>query len=91
MVSDVPCLQLEVDTKSFVRIFDANVDPQELVWHRDHHSRTITVLQGKNWQFQFDNCLPQTLVPGQQLMVAADAWHRLIAGSDNLVLAITES
>lgn len=88
---DLPFVQTELSQHQFIRTFTKDADPTELVWHRDHHSRTITVLQGKNWQFQFDNCLPQQLVPGQQLMVAADAWHRLIAGSDNLVLAITES
>ena len=74
-----------------VREFSVNIPIGDLVWHCDEYSRKIKVLEGDGWQFQFDNELPQTLVPGQVILVPRETYHRVLIGYTNLILEITES
>jgi len=74
----------------FIRQFDENVEQDELVWHRDHHSRHVDVLEGEGWQFQFDNHLPFKIVAGDHFTIKENEYHRLIKGSSKLKLRITE-
>lgn len=76
---------------SFIRQFKAHARESDLVWHRDHQDRTITVLEGRGWQFQRDNELPQEMRPGQVIEVRAGEWHRVIKGDQKLKLKIRES
>ena len=39
----------------FIREFDAQVDGDELVWHRDKKNREFAVLEGQDWWFQEDD------------------------------------
>ena len=34
------------------RTFSKDVDEMSLIWHTDQEDRTVTVLEGKGWQFQ---------------------------------------
>ena len=52
-----------------VRTFNSNVDSSELVWHRDREDRTVTVLEGKGWSFQYDDQLPIELKEGDQFLI----------------------
>ena len=72
------------------RTFSADVDPQLLTWHRDHHCRDVTVLSGLGWQFQFDNQLPFELVPGISWHIPAGIYHRLHAGTEDLSIHLVE-
>ena len=45
----------ELVNEWFERTFDEDVAEEEMVWHRDKRDRTITVLEGEGWMFQFDN------------------------------------
>lgn len=74
-----------------IRLFSENVRGDELVWHRDERDRTITVLEGRGWQFQRDNELPQEMRPGQVIEVRAGEWHRVIKGDRNLKVEIREA
>lgn len=74
-----------------IRRFSEHVRDDDLVWHRDERDRTITVLEGRGWQFQRDNELPQEMRPGQVIEVRAGEWHRVIKGRDELALTIEES
>lgn len=74
----------------FIRLFDENVEQDELVWHRDHRSRRVDVLEGEGWQVQFDNHLPFRIIPGDHFTIKANEYHRLIKGSSKLKLRITE-
>ena len=73
-----------------VRKFDESVEPSELVWHQDEHSRMITVVASKNWQLQLDNQLPEVLVEGQTYRIDNTVYHRLVRGFGPLVIIIKE-
>jgi hypothetical protein len=42
----------------FIREFDAALDSDELVWHRDEKNRHFAVLDGEDWWFQEDDKMP---------------------------------
>lgn len=73
-----------------IRTFDSSVNREELVWHRDRHSRLVKVVESKGWKFQMDNELPQELIPGDALYIPKETYHRVIAGDGNLVIEIHE-
>jgi quercetin dioxygenase-like cupin family protein len=75
----------------FIRTFSENASEDELVWHRDENDRTVEVLEGTGWKFQYDNQLPLNIVEGDHLTIKANTFHRLIKGPSNLKLRITES
>jgi quercetin dioxygenase-like cupin family protein len=62
----------------------------ELTWHRDASDRVVTVLEGSGWKLQFDNQIPFNVEPGDRISVQANAWHRVIPGSGDLVMEIKE-
>ena len=70
------------------RIFSKDVDPMSLIWHTDQEDRTVTVLEGKGWQFQRDNELPLELKEGVNIFIPKDQIHRVIKGSTDLKLKI---
>jgi quercetin dioxygenase-like cupin family protein len=76
---------------SWCRTFSSSVDDADLKWHRDHQTRHVTVLSGKGWQFQFDDELPFLLTEKHSLVIPQGVFHRIIKGSGDLVLQITES
>jgi len=64
---------------------------EDLVWHRDEYDRNVTVLEGNDWFFQFDNQLPIKLEKDMNLFIGSMKYHRVIRGIDNLVINIKES
>jgi quercetin dioxygenase-like cupin family protein len=72
------------------RVFTNSVDTDELVWHRDHNTRQVKVVEGADWQIQFDNELPKTLSENESVHIPANTYHRIIKGSTDLVLEIKE-
>jgi hypothetical protein len=74
----------------FTRTFIETVDDSELVWHRDKNTRNIKVLEGHDWYFQFDNELPFQLKPNIEFTIPQMKYHRIIKGSDQLVVSIQE-
>lgn len=71
-----------------IRKFDVNVPEDELVWHRDKESRSITILEGLGWKMQIDDSLPTELIMGKEYFVTKGEYHRLIKGEGNLVVRI---
>jgi quercetin dioxygenase-like cupin family protein len=61
-----------------------NENPKQLFWHRDKESREMEVLEGEIG-FQFDNCLPKTIKPGQFVSIPEGTYHRVIAKSSFVV------
>ena len=53
-----PYKDLKVTKEYIIREFNENIDPIELLWHRDNEDRTIEILEDTDWQLQLDNCLP---------------------------------
>ena len=71
-----------------VRTFSQDIDEEELVWHRDREDREVTVLEETDWQFQFDNQLPQVLK--NTIFIPKNTYHRLIKGTGELNVHIIE-
>lgn len=74
----------------FTRTFSAQLESDELVWHRDRANRRISVVSGDGWKFQHDNQIPVKLSPGDVFTVEQNQFHRLLQGHTDLVLEITE-
>lgn len=70
------------------REFTQDIPERELVWHRDERDREITVLEETDWQFQLDNELPQTLK--NTIFIPKDTYHRVIKGTNKLIVRIKE-
>jgi len=73
-----------------LREFSADIDSDELVWHRDKKDRYITVKESGNWQLQMDDELPIDLVEGEVYFIPKNYYHRVIKGDNNLVVEINE-
>jgi hypothetical protein len=71
-----------------LRLFEPNVNSKDLVWHRDKEHRTVEVLEGEGWQFQFNGSLPFELTEGRKFSIPKDMYHRVIKGKTKLVLKI---
>ena len=85
-----PYTNIEVTDKYIIREFNENIDPIELMWHRDLNARKITVLEGDGWYFQKDNELPFELKEGVHVFIDAKEWHRVIKGNSTLKIKIEE-
>ena len=81
-----PYKDLEVTDQYIIREFNENIDPIELLWHRDDEDRTIEILEGINWQVQLDNQLPTFL--NQRIFIPRHMWHRTIKGEGPLKIKI---
>ena len=81
-----PYIDIEVTDKYIIREFNENIDPIELMWHRDNESRTIEILGETDWKLQLDNQLPTSL--NQPIFIPRHHWHRVIKGNGNLRLKI---
>lgn len=79
-----------INDNSRLREFKINVDNDELVWHKDEKDRYVTILEGKDWQFQRDNELPFILKEGDTIFIAKETYHRVLKGSSNLLINIIE-
>ena len=81
-----PYKDIEVTDKYIIREFNENIDPIELLWHRDNESRTIEILGETDWKVQLDNELPTSL--NESIFIPRHHWHRVIKGNGNLKLKI---
>ena len=81
-----PYTDIEVTDKYIIREFNENIDPIELMWHRDDEDRTIEILGETNWKLQLDNELPTSL--NKPIFIERHKWHRVIKGDGNLRLKI---
>ena len=57
-------------------------------WHRDREDRLIEVIDGSDWEIQFDNELPKKLTPGTQIIIPEGVYHRVIKGSSELKIKV---
>ncbi len=84
-----PYKDIEVTDSYVIREFSHNIDPIELLWHRDDEERIIEVLTcGDNWMMQQDNCLPTILHEKMTLHIPKHNWHRAIKGQGVLRVKI---
>ena len=85
-----PYWDKRLDENAFLRTFSVNCNASELEWHRDAQDRLVEVISGKGWKFQYDNCLPATIKPGDKIIVEKNEWHRIIKGSTDLIVVVHE-
>lgn len=69
-----------------IRTFNQNISEEELVWHRDQEDRLIEVIGQTDWQFQFDNEIPQLLKSG--LFIPKGVYHRTLKGTGELKIRV---
>ena len=84
-----PYRDLEVTDEYVIREFGSDIDPIELMWHRDNEDRMVEVLEcGEGWGFQFDDGLPFDLEPNTSIFILRHDWHRVVKGEGTLLLKI---
>jgi hypothetical protein len=74
--------------KEIIREFSADVDPMLLIWHEDQEDRTIEIIEGNGWKFQFDEELPFELTENLVFDIPLGYLHRVIKGYDKLKIKI---
>jgi len=84
-----PYTDLEITDKYIIREFTENIDPIELMWHRDDEDRTLEIIGETDWMIQLDNSLP-ILLEGN-IFIPRHEWHRVIKGQKNLLVKINKS
>ena len=84
-----PYKDLEVTEQYIIREFNENIDPIELLWHRDDEDRTIEIIGETDWQVQLDNQLSTSL--NQRIFIPRHMWHRTIKGTGPLKIKIYKS
>ena len=84
-----PYKDIEVTNKYIIREFDDNIDPIELLWHRDDEDRTVEIIGETDWKLQLDNQLPTSI--NHPIFIKRHEWHRVIKGTGTLKLKIHKS
>ena len=84
-----PYRDLEITDEYIIREFNENIDPIELLWHRDDEDRTVEILGETDWQIQLDNQLPTSI--SQRIFIPRHMWHRTIKGAGPLKIKIYKS
>ena len=81
-----PYTDLEITDQYILREFSQDIDPIELMWHRDDEDRLVEIVGETDWQLQLDNELPTSI--NQPIFIPRHEWHRVIKGTGNLKLKI---
>jgi hypothetical protein len=81
-----PYTDIEVTDTYIIREFNENIDPIELMWHRDNEDRTLEIVGETNWKIQLDNKLPILLK--NHIFIPKHEFHRVIKGTGTLKLKI---
>lgn len=84
-----PYKDIEITDKYIIREFDENIDPIELMWHRDDENRTVEIIGNTDWQLQLENQLPTSL--NTPIFIPRHTWHRAIKGNGTLRVKIHKS
>ena len=84
-----PYTDIEVTDEYIIREFSDNIDPIELLWHRDDENRTIEIIGDTDWKIQLDNQLPTSI--NEQIFIPRHLYHRVIKGTGTLKLKIHKS
>ncbi len=84
-----PYTDIEITDQYIIREFSENIDPIELLWHRDDENRTIEIIGETDWKVQLDNQLPTSI--NNPIFIPRHEWHRVIKGTGTLKLKIYKS
>ena len=83
-----PFTQEDYSTDTVLRNFDKSAPDHLYKWHADDEDRFVESLNENDWQFQFDNELPQSIEPGKIIHIPKGLIHRLIKGTSELSISI---
>ena len=81
-----PYTDIKTTDKYIIREFSENIDPIELLWHRDNEDRTIEIFEDTDWKIQLDN--KQYIALKERIFIPRHEWHRVIKGKGTLKLKI---
>ena len=81
-----PYIDLEVTDKYIIREFNEDIDPIELLWHRDNEDRFIEIIGITDWQIQLEDQLPTSM--NKPIFIRKHEWHRTIKGTGKLRIKI---
>lgn len=84
-----PYTDLEVTDFYIIREFSQDIDPIELLWHRDDENRTVEIIGDTDWMVQLENQLPISI--NEPIFIPKHMWHRVIKGTGTLRLKIYKS
>ena len=85
----LPFIEEKISESVVIRTFFANTHWSEFKWHWDEEDREIFPLNDNDWQFQFDNELPQKIY--RKIVIPKGVIHRIIPGSTDLIIQINKS
>ena len=85
MADGIPYTEEEFPDK-ILRTFPHDTPEHLLKWHWDEEDRNVYPVHKTDWQFQFDNQLPQPI--NSRLHIPKGEYHRLIKGTGDLQLLI---
>jgi len=57
-------------------------------YHTDLEDRTVTVISGKGWQFQYEGEDPIDMTEDLVIKIPANRSHKIIKGTTDLVITI---
>jgi hypothetical protein len=80
----------KLNETSWIREFDPSKPDEDFVWHRDLKDRLVELLEGDDWQFQFDNELPFFINRNNTIKIPKMVYHRIIPGKTKLRIKINE-
>ena len=83
-----PFIQEAYSTDTVLRHFNKCAPDHLYKWHADDEDRFVESLNENDWQFQFDNELPQSIEPGKIIHIPKGLIHRLIKGTSELSISI---
>ena len=81
-----PYKDLEVTDFYIIREFSHDIDPIELLWHRDKEDRILEPQNITDWKIQLENNLPTSI--NNPIFIPKGTYHRIIKGSGNVKLKI---
>ena len=84
-----PYTDIEVTDKYIIREFNENIDPIELMCHRDDENRLVEIIGNTDWKVQLENQLPTSI--NSPIFIPKHEWHRVIKGTGTLKLKIHKS
>ena len=83
-----PYTDIEITDQYIIREFSENIDPIELLWHRDDENRTIEIIGETDWKVQLDNQLPTSI--NNPIFIPRHQYHRVIKGNGKLRVKINK-
>ncbi len=81
-----PYKDLEVTDFYVIREFSEDIDPIELLWHRDNEDRIVEIIGETDWQFQLEDNLPTSI--NSPIFIPRGMYHRVIKGTGDLKVKI---